>query len=66
MEEIGNSADYYRRKGFEYIVVSERHFSKVAEGLRLLKEFSRGRKGIRIYSLDTPHSKDKPDTDVNQ
>ncbi|MCX5897788.1 MAG: hypothetical protein NTY29_06295, partial [Proteobacteria bacterium] len=48
-EEIGRPPDYYRKKGFDYVIVTDRYFSQTAKGFNLIKEFKRGTKGIRIY-----------------
>ena len=51
-EEIGYPAEYYQKKGFEYIIVTDRYFSKMGKEFKLIKEFKRGDKGIRIYQLE--------------
>jgi len=51
-EEIGYPPKYYREKGFEYIIVTDRYFSKIGKEFKLVKEFKRGHKGIRIYKVD--------------
>lgn len=48
-EEIGRPPDYYREKGFDYVIVTDRYFSQMTGGFNLIKEFKRGTKGIRIY-----------------
>jgi len=48
-EEIGRPPDYYREKGFDYVIVTDRYFSQMTRGFNLIKEFKRGTKGIRIY-----------------
>jgi hypothetical protein len=50
-EEIGHPEKYYREKGYEYIVITNRYFSQIGDEFRLLKEFKRGKKGIRIYKV---------------
>lgn len=52
VEEIGHSPEYYRKKGFEYIIVTDRYFSRMGNEFSLVKEFKRERKGIRIYKID--------------
>ncbi len=55
LEEIGHPPDYYRSKGFEYIVVTKRLFAAMAqEGFVLLKEFRQGKKAIRVYRVAGP------------
>jgi len=54
LEEIGHPPQYYENLGFEYIIVTDRYFSRMGKGFRLIKEFHRGRRGIRIYRLN-PH-----------
>ena len=51
-EEIGYPPEYYQKKGFEYIIVTDRYFSKMEKEFKLIKEFKRGHKGIRIYKVD--------------
>ena len=51
MEEIGSSLVYYQEKGFDYIVVTDRYFSQIEQDFALIKEFKRGRRGIRIYKV---------------
>ena len=51
-EEIGYPPEYYQKKGFEYIIVTDRYFSKIEKEFKLIKEFKRGHEGIRIYKVD--------------
>ena len=51
-EKIGHSPEYYRKKGFEYIIVTDRYFSQMGKEFNLIKEFKRRKKGIRIYKID--------------
>lgn len=54
-EEIGHPPEYYREKGFDYIVVTRRLFAVMQEqGFTPLKEFRSGKKAIRIYALGAP------------
>jgi hypothetical protein len=48
---IGHPSAYYCERGYDYIIVTNRNFSKVGEGFPLLKDFVRGEKGIRIYQV---------------
>ena len=50
-EKIGHPPEYYREKGFAYIIVSDRYFSVMEDGFTAIKEFSRNRRSIRIYKL---------------
>jgi hypothetical protein len=50
-EEIGHPAAYYREKGYEYIIITNRFFPQIGDEFGLLKEFKRGKKGIRIYKV---------------
>ena len=50
-EEIGYPEAYYRKRGYEYIIVTNRYFSQMSEEFTLLKEFKRGTKGVRIYKV---------------
>lgn len=53
LEQIGKPAAYYREKGFQYIILTDRYFAAVpAQGFILVKEFARGTKAIRVYRLD--------------
>jgi hypothetical protein len=52
LDEIGHPPEYYQKKGYDYIVVTERYFPEMEEGFNLLKEFKRGIQGIRIYTID--------------
>ena len=52
-EIIGNSPEYYRARGFGYIIVSDRYFPQMEKGFKLIKEFKRGERGIRIYTTKT-------------
>ena len=56
VEEIGHPPAYYRQKGFDYIIVAHKYFSKMVSGFKLIKEFKRGDKAIRIYSLNQADS----------
>ncbi|MCP4629481.1 MAG: hypothetical protein GY850_39150, partial [bacterium] len=51
LEEIGNTPDYYFKRGFDYIVITDRYFAVMNLKFNLIKEFSKGEKGIRIYRL---------------
>jgi len=51
-ETIGYLPEYYHKKGFEYIIVTDRYFSTMGKEFKLIKEFKRGHKGIRIYKID--------------
>ncbi len=48
---IGQPPAYYCERGYDYIIVTNRTFSKVGEGFVLLKDFAKGDKGIRIYQV---------------
>jgi hypothetical protein len=48
-EEIGYPRAYYRERGYEYIIVTDRYFSRMGDDFTLLKEFTRGKRGVRIY-----------------
>jgi hypothetical protein len=50
-EEIGYPEAYYRERGYEYIIITDRYFSQIGDEFSLLKEFKRGKKGIRIYKI---------------
>lgn len=50
-EQVGHPEAYYRERGYEYLIITDRHFSQVGEGFTLLKEFRRGKRGIRIYRI---------------
>jgi hypothetical protein len=52
VEEIGHSQEYYQKRGFEYIIVTERYSSKMVKELKMVKEFINGNKSIRIYKID--------------
>lgn len=52
LEEIGHPPEYYQKKGYEYIIVTERYFSEMELGFKLIKEFKRGLKSIRVYAMD--------------
>ena len=56
VEEIGYAQEYYEKKGFEYIIVTDRYFSQVEEVFALIKEFKGGHKGIRIYKVELPET----------
>jgi hypothetical protein len=48
---IGQPPSYYCERGYDYIIVTKRNFSKMATGFQLRKDFVRGDKGIRIYQV---------------
>jgi hypothetical protein len=48
---IGKQPSYYCDRGYDYIIVTKRNFARVGEGFLLLKEFTRGDRGIRIYQV---------------
>ena len=48
---IGQQPSYYCERGYDYIIVTKRNFSRVGEGFMLLKEFARGDRGIRVYQV---------------
>jgi hypothetical protein len=48
---IGKQPAYYCERGYDYIIVTRRNFTRVGEGFLLLKEFARGDRGIRIYQV---------------
>ena len=50
-EEIGHPPEYYRERGFAYIIVTDRYFSAMGDRFTAIKEFSRNRRSIRIYKL---------------
>ena len=50
-DEIGHPETYYRERGYDYIIITNRYFSQIGDEFRLLKEFKRGKKGIRIYKI---------------
>ena len=50
-EEIGHPEAYYREKGYQYIIITNRYFSRRGDEFTLLKEFIRGSRGIRIYRV---------------
>jgi hypothetical protein len=50
-EEIGHPPDYYREKGFDYIIITDSYFSQIGNRFQLVKEFKRGNRGIRIYKI---------------
>jgi hypothetical protein len=50
-EEIGHPPDYYRDRGFAYIIVTDRYFSAMGDSFTAIKEFTRNSRGIRIYKL---------------
>ncbi len=52
VEEIGHLPEYYRKKGFEHIIVTDRYFSQMGKEFNLVKEFKGRHKGIRIYKVD--------------
>jgi hypothetical protein len=51
-DEIGHPQHYYCERGYDYIVISRRYFSRMGEEFTLLKEFTQGEKGLRIYALN--------------
>ena len=50
-EEIGHPPEYYRERGFAYIILSDRYFSVMGDSFTAIKEFRRNRRSIRIYKL---------------
>ena len=50
-EEIGHPESYYRERGYEYIIITNRYFSRIGDEFTLLKEFISGSRGIRIYRV---------------
>jgi len=52
VEEIGHLPEYYRKNGFEYIIVTDRYFSQMGKAFNIIKEFKGRHKGIRIYKVD--------------
>jgi hypothetical protein len=50
-EEIGHPPDYYREKGFNYIIITESYFSQMGKRFNCIKEFKRENRGIRIYKI---------------
>ncbi len=50
-DAIGQPPSYYCERGYDYIIVTRRNFSNVGEGFLLIKEFSRGDRGIRVYQV---------------
>jgi hypothetical protein len=50
-EEIGHPETYYRERGYEYIIITNRYFSRIGDEFSLLREFKRGSRGIRIYTV---------------
>ncbi len=54
LEKPGHPPAYYRRKGFDYIVVTERYFSLDWSGFVLVRDFTRGKRGVRIYAVPPP------------
>jgi hypothetical protein len=48
---IGKQPSYYCERGYDYIIVTRRNFDRVGAGFVLLKEFTRGDRGIRIYQV---------------
>ena len=51
IEEIGHPETYYRERGYEYIIITNRYFSRIGDEFSLLREFKRGSRGIRIYTV---------------
>jgi len=50
-EEIGHPETYYRERGYEYIIITNRYFSRIGDEFKLLKEFKSKSRGIRIYAV---------------
>lgn len=50
-EEIGRPPEYYREKGFDYIIITNRYFAEMNRGFTLVREFKQGSRGIRIYKI---------------
>lgn len=51
-EEIGFAPEYYKERGFDYIIVTNRFFKEMDRpGFILLKEFKSRTRGIRIYRV---------------
>jgi hypothetical protein len=50
-EEIGYPETYYRKRGYKYIIVTNRYFPQMSGEFTLLKEFKRGTTGVRIYKV---------------
>ena len=50
-EEIGHPESYYREEGYEYIIITNRYFSRMGDGFKLLKEFKSKSSGIRVYQV---------------
>lgn len=48
---IGKPAAYYCERGYSYIIVTNRYFPMMDTSFQMIKEFSRGVKGIRIYRV---------------
>ncbi len=48
---IGQPPSYYCEKGYNYIVVTNRYFHAMEPGFELIKDFTRGQKGIRVYQV---------------
>ena len=51
LEKPGFPASYYREKGFQYIIMTDRDIPHMGEGFLLLKEFKRHAKTIRVYAV---------------
>jgi len=48
---IGEPVSYYCDRGYDYIVVTHRYFQAMKPGFELIKDFTRGQKGIRVYQV---------------
>ncbi len=51
LEKIGMSPAYYRKRGFEFLILTNRYFDKIGKGFILVKEFARLYNQIRIYRV---------------
>jgi len=51
LEKIGMPAAYYRKKGFEFLIVTDRYFEKIPAEFFPVKEFSRKHNKIRICKV---------------
>jgi hypothetical protein len=51
LEKTGLPASYYREKGFQYIIMTDRYNTHMGEGFLLLKEFKRHAKTIHVYAV---------------
>jgi len=50
-DAIGKPVSYYCDQGYNYIVVTNRYFHAMEPGFEMIKDFTRGRKAIRIYQV---------------